>query len=183
MAAKNQSWGAIKSILNKQTKADIIKLVSELYSLSKSNSDFLSARYVLSPDTIDRYKKEIKKYLGPDEPWKKNTQISLSSAKKVLSDYKKATNDEFSIIDLMIYYVEVGNDFTCEYGDMYEQYYISLESVFDQAIDLTKKHDETMVYHFIERLYFIVRKANGLGWGYYDALHDSFSKSYPEFTA
>ena len=183
MAAKNQSWGVIKSILSKETKADIIKLVSELYSLSKSNSDFLSARYVLSPDTIDRYKKEIKKYLGPDEPWKKNTQISLSSAKKVLSDYKKATNDEFSIIDLMIYYVEVGNDFTCEYGDMYEQYYISLETVFDQSIALTKKHDETMVYHFIERLYFIVRKANGLGWGYYDALHDSFSKNYPEFTA
>jgi hypothetical protein len=82
---------------------------------------------------LERYKAQIKKYLAPHEPWKESQQISSKKAKKVLSDYKKATNDKIGLIDLMVHYVECGTNFLCEYGDMYEQYYISLESVFDNV--------------------------------------------------
>ena len=49
--------------------------------------------------------------MAPDEPWKKSQQISIKNAKKAISDYKKATNNIFGIMDLMLFYVECGNDF------------------------------------------------------------------------
>jgi hypothetical protein len=52
----------------------------------------------------------------------------LKDAKKVLSEYKKATGNKIAIIDLMVHYVECGNDFTL---DLDGPYYTSIESVFE----------------------------------------------------
>ena len=124
-AFKNSHWSDIRRILDHYSPRDFLGLIAEFYSLSKTNKDFLEARFLRNCQVLERYKLQIKRYLAPREPWKENQQISLKEAKKVLSDYKKATNDKIGLIDLMVYYVESGNDFLCEFGDMYEQYYIS----------------------------------------------------------
>ena len=85
---------------------------------------------------------------APSEPWKNNQQISLKDAKKAISDYKKATNDTISLIDLMVCYVEYGTEFLCEFGDIYEQYYYSLESVFSNALKLMKTFEYQEVISF-----------------------------------
>lgn len=144
--------------------------IADLYGLSKSNKDFLEARFLKNDSVLSRYKDLIKKYIAPSEPWKNNQQISLKDAKKAISDYKKATHDPIGLIDLMVCYVEYGTDFLCEFGDMYEQYYCSLESVFSNVLKLMKNFEHTEVANFENRLHSVVKKSQHTGWGYYDAI-------------
>ena len=175
---KPSDWLAIKKILQTCSANDLIGLIAELYALSKVNQDFLTARFLQDGNTLERYKANIKKYLAPNEPWKNNQQISLREAKKVLSDYQKATHNKIGMIELMVYYVECGTDFLCEFGDMYEQYYCSLESVFANCIKTMQQFDAEVVQDFVQRLGVVVNKASHMGWGYYDTISETLDEAY-----
>jgi hypothetical protein len=175
----SSNWLEIKKALKYASERDLLGLVGELYLLSKANKDFLEARFVRNQAALDRYKAQIKKHLAPSEPWKDSQKISLKDAKKPLSDYRKATSDKIGLIELMVYYVECGTDFLCEFGDMYESYYMSLESVFDNALKQMKQFEDHEIDDFIYRLKEVVRKANHMGWGYYDSISDMLKDSYP----
>ncbi len=79
----------------------------------------------------------------------------------------------------MVFYGEYGTDFLCEFGDMYEKYYYSLESVFSHALKLmrTFEYEETLIFE--QRLKAVVKKSEHMGWGYYDAISDMVSEAYP----
>jgi hypothetical protein len=176
---KNSPWLDLKTALSKLSNSELINLIRELYSLEKVNEDFLDARFRRSKEVMERYKEKIQIHLAPYEPWKDNQPISISSAKKVLSDYKKATKDKLGLIDLMVHYVECGTDFLCEFGDAYEQYYISLESVFEHVLKIMKEFEEADMQGFIQRLKVVVKKADEYtGWGYYDAISDMLYQAY-----
>ena len=177
--SKTSAWLKIRKLLASCSENDLIKLIGELYNVSTSNKDFLEARFLQDEHTLLRYKANIKRHLAPDEPWKSSQPISLKQAKKILTDYNKATSNQIGLIDLMIHYVECGTDFVCQYGDMYEQYYISLESVFEQALTKMKKFKLDQVYDFVERLSQVVHRAQDTGWGYYDAISDKLTEHYP----
>lgn len=178
MDKSNNQWLDIRKVLSKFSERDLIGLVSDLYALSQSNKDFLEARFIKNDNTLSRYKELVKKYIAPNEPWKNNQQVSLKDAKKAISDYKKATNDKIGLIDLMICYVEYGTDFLCEFGDMYEQYYCSLESVFGNTLKLMQDLEGEEAFYFKERLRIVVKKAEQTGWGYYDAISDMLDTAY-----
>lgn len=172
-------WLDIRKTLSKCSERDLIGLIADLYALSKPNKDFLEARFIKNDEVLARYKSIIKKCIAPSEPWKNNQQINLKDAKKAISDYKKATNDILGLIDLMVCYVEYGTDFLCEFGDMYEQYYCSLESVFSNALKLMKTFEYEEIISFEQRLRAIIKKSEHMGWGYYDTISDIFNEAYP----
>jgi hypothetical protein len=100
--SKSSPWLALKEILSDLSQTELISVIGELYALEKTrNKDFLDARFRDSKEVLERYKVYIQIYLAPTEPWKKNQQVSISGAKKVIADYKKATNDEIGVIDLI----------------------------------------------------------------------------------
>ena len=111
LKSKSSNWFKIKKAPEKCSENDLLGLISELYSLSKSNKDFLEAGFLRENQILERYKSLIKKYLAQNEPWKNGQQISIKDAQKVLNDYKKATSNKISLIDLMVYYTECGTDF------------------------------------------------------------------------
>lgn len=80
----------------------------------------------------------------------------------------------------MVHYVECGTDFILSFGDAYEQYYMSLESVFDNVIKMIKQNDAKAMQKFVDRLRIVVKKAEPVGWGYYDAISEIFDQAYPE---
>ena len=178
--SRNTHWLEIKKTLRLCSENDLMGLIAELYSLSKSNKDFLDARFIQDGKILGHYKIQIKKYLAPNEPWKESQQISLKDAKKILSTYKKATSNPVGLIELMVHYVECGTDFLCEYGDMYEQYYVSLESVFDSALKLMSSFSVSEIQEFIDRLKIVVKKSCSIGWGHYDSVLDMLNTAYPE---
>lgn len=175
---KSTNWASIRSKLAFCSERDLLGIISELYNLSKENKNFLEARFLQSVEALDRYKAHIKKYLAPNDPCKPSQQISIREAKKAVSDYKKASSNPINLIDLMVYYVECGTDFSCEFGDIDEPYYASLESMFEKAVALMQKQPAYDIEDFIRRLKVVIRKASSFGWGYHDTISDIFEKAY-----
>lgn len=171
---RNNDWLTIRRTLAKCSQNDLLGLIAELYSFSKANKNFLDARFLKNEIALDHYKKLIDKHLTSDG------KISLKDAKKAISDYKKATNDKIGVIDLMVYYVQTGTDYIVKYGDMYEQYYDSLESVFADVIKLMSKCPKDQVLAFVKRLQDIVEDSKDVGWGYHDTIADMFYEYYYE---
>lgn len=57
-----------------------------------------------------------------------------------MSDYKKLKPSPDKIADLMLFYVENACQFTNEYGDMWEQYYTSVENNFNRTMAFMNKN-------------------------------------------
>lgn len=159
-------WSALKRQLSQYNQANLLELIAELHSLSADNKRFIEAKVINDDSIIEKYRAIVGKSISTDAPWKKSQQLSLKIAKKAISDYKKATGNIKGTIDLMIYYVERGTQFTCTFGDIDEHFYISLELVFSDVLKLMDRNNHNE--EFINRLATVVDDADGIGWGYYD---------------
>jgi hypothetical protein len=149
----------IKRNLSKLSSKDLTKLISELYALSPQNKDFLDAKFIGDNNVLEKYRNQIKEYIAPAEPWKHDVQVS--KAKKVLSQYKKATGDDIGLLDLMISYVECGANFAKEYGISYdgnEPYLCSLSTVFEDASRMIHKLGLGKNHPLFERLIGVSQK-------------------------
>ena len=119
----------LKEFLTQQSEEGLQKLIVDLYALSVENRNFISTQCYLSKNTLDIYEQIIGGALYP----KIGKPLKLSMGRKAISDYKKASGDEVGVLDIMVYYVEMGTKFTLEYGDIYEEFYDSLESMFKKV--------------------------------------------------
>ena len=61
-------------------------------------------------------------------------------ARKVITDFRRATKDISGTLNLMLTYVVQGTRFTSEYGDIEESFYNSMESVLSEAAKLVARH-------------------------------------------
>ncbi len=174
MGKEQIPWQKIKSILANKDKTELIKLITDLYSLNTANKNFIYTRYS-SINPIEPYKEIIRQSLYPDIG--RNMRLSLSKAKKAISEYRRASNDPKGVLELMVYYVECGNQFTVEYGDVDEPFYYSIESMFTKIIEMLPQFDKTTIDSYLLRLENLVEKAKNIGWGYYDYLVDVLSQA------
>jgi hypothetical protein len=108
MAIKKPGWSQVKAVLSQQEPKDLLKLVGDLYRLSKDNRAFIESRFLAGEDTLEHYKGIIADALYPDVF--KNKPVRLSVGKKAISDYRKATNDTAGTLELMVHYLEQGNE-------------------------------------------------------------------------
>ena len=156
-------------------KKELIGLVFELAKLRKDNMVWLETKFQDPEDiqkSVEHYKKKISCGFYTRSG---DLNIRLSEAKKAISDFKKASKDRESLIDLMVFYAETGTDVTIIYGDMYEQFYYSLECMYWDTVELLNKlEDKNLIEKFRPRLKAMVTKTNGMGWGYHDTLSDIY---------
>ena len=75
-------WSDVKRALNGTSYRDLLSLIGELYLLSRSNKDFMDARFLRNDSVLERYKDLIERYIAPHEPWKDSQQVSIKSTKK-----------------------------------------------------------------------------------------------------
>ncbi len=170
------SWSGVKKAVSNLEDVDLVKLVGDLYRLSEANRNFLHSRFVPKSTKLKPYQKLIREGVCPDI----NSEFNFRQARKAISDYAKASGDAVGEVDLMIYYVECGNRFTLNYGDIDERFYDSLLSMCEKAaskvLSLPRKEQEA----FRERMLDLVESSSGIGWGYHDGLGDIFYRAFPE---
>jgi hypothetical protein len=77
----------------------------------------------------------------------------------------------------MIYYIECGNKFTLEYGDIDEVFYDTLIEMYEKAIDCVCKMPRRKQAPFRKRLEKIMKSSAGIGWGYMAFAECSYTKS------
>lgn len=174
MSKNKLTWKNVKTVLAGKSNAEILKLVSDLYALNEANKSFIHSRYSIGTNLLEPYKEIISGALYPDII--QNQPIRFSVGKKAISDYFKATKNEIGQIELMIYYVEMGNQFTINYGDIDEQFYSSLESMFNRILSNIEKQPTNIQKQYLPRLENIVDSVRSMGWGYYDYLSETFEE-------
>ena len=76
----------------------------------------------------------------------------------------------------MIFYVETGVRYTNEFGDIHEQFYVSMENMFEQALKFITSNK--LESKFQERCFQIVEDTANVGWGFHDQLSVIFENYF-----
>lgn len=179
MKYEGKKWSAIKANLSVFQKNELINLFGELYQLNEDNKHFISARCSETcEEAIKPYRILVKQFISPEIRYGEEP-IEKTKAKKAIGDYWKASGDNNGKIDLMVYYIECGTEFTLTYGDIDASFYNSLSSMFGQTVNEIKKLPENKIRQdFIHRLRAIVNDAKNIGWGYGDEVCELFNSAF-----
>ncbi|MCF8053655.1 MAG: DUF6155 family protein [Deltaproteobacteria bacterium] len=128
---------------------------------------------------LNKFKKSIKQEYFPSRGL---GEARIGVVRKIISDFKKTTKSNQNIIDLLLFHVEQGVDYTNEHGDIDERFYSSIESSFDSAMELIIK--DNLYQDYQERCSTIVSHTDGIGWGFHDRFKElhclTFKKDYPQ---
>lgn len=175
MTDKKKTWKDIKPILSEFSSTQLLGLVQDLYRFSDQNASFMNARFLsdgTKRDQLKPYKKRIQKAICPKEPWKQG--VRLSEGRKAISEFKKANGNVRDTLTLMVYYVQCGNDFTLEFGDIDEGFYDSMASMVGKITQmLLSQNDQQLADEFLPKLEAEFIRVDGkMGWGYPDELSD-----------
>ena len=173
-----QTWSAVKTVVGKLSQEELLGLVADLYRLSKPNQAFLHARYADAETAMEDCKKIISDCLYPDV--QRDRPLQVAKAKKAVADFCKAVADPAAHADLMLFFVEQGNAFTLEYGDIDAGFYSALVAMARRAAEVIRSLPVNLQEPFRERLGEVVRSSSGIGWGYHDDLTDIYAAAFPD---
>ena len=171
------TWSDVKAEVAKLNTQQLVSLLADLYRFSKENQAFLHARFAVVGDPLDPYKRTIAECMYPDIY--KNKPVQISKAKKAISDYSKAVGDSLGEAELMTFFVERGNAFTVNFGDIDEEFYNALNRMYRRAIQKVLSLPEEQRNGFKKRLETIMTSSVNIGWGYHDGLCDDYYSAFP----
>jgi hypothetical protein len=173
------TWTDLRKALNELPPEKLVELLKGLHDLSPQNKAWLRAR-VLPIGQDSGYLEECRQKVirAVYNPARKFPDMPrFRDAKKVISEYRKATKDLAGTLDLMLTYVERGHAFTNDFGDIDMPFYDALINMLDRfSIELKKSPARRELYErFRPRLLQMNRTAE-IGWGYGDFIHDTFDE-------
>src|ERR1700694_4820655 len=133
---KNASptWNDVKIALSDFDRAGLRGVLQDLYTASKDNQAFLHARLGLGHDQLQPFKASISRWICPD--LMKGQPISVSKAKKAISDYQKAIGRPDGMAELFIFYCEEAFGFleSCSLDD--EKYLVALVRMYGRSLEI-----------------------------------------------
>ena len=126
----------------------------------------LHARPGLGSNPLEPYKKTITRWICPDVM--KGQNVSVASAKKAISDYKKDIGLPQGVAELSVVYCEEALSLLSWCGMDDEGYYAALVRMFEEALTATERLPASERASFYERLDPLRSQAGNLGWGVKD---------------
>lgn len=172
MAENKLSLTQLKVALRKKSEYELVEEIATLYKKFNQVKEYYQASFFNNDDEVlERYKKIVNaEYIeGPRNSFPK---MRASVARKAISDYKKVSCSDHGLADLMLTYVEAGITCTLNYGDIDENFYISMERMFESALKYIVK--QGLVSDFIHRIKRAVEDTHDMGWGFGDQLEDIY---------
>lgn len=166
------SKAQLKKLLKSFTKEEIIDVIIELYDARKEAKEYLD--FFVNPNDdvkLEEYKQIIYNEFFPKrgEP-----KFRFSICRKAISDFKKLKPHPSCIAELMVFYVELGVNFSAEYGDMWEDYYITIENNFGKALEFLYKNG--LLTDYLPRIKKMLEASEKCGWGFSYGLYYYFEK-------
>jgi len=76
----------------------------------------------------------------------------------------------------LLYYVECGVEFTNDFGDINENFYISIENAYETSLKLID--EERILSKFKNRVFKVVNETRNIGWGFHDCLCEVYYEYY-----
>lgn len=179
------SWTEINKQLKELSTDDFVRLLKGLYDLSPQNKAWLRAK--LLPVTQDsKYLEDCRRKII-QFVYKETSGFPhiprFRDAKKVISEYRKSTNDLRGTLDLMLTYVERGHAFTNDFGDIDEPFYDALINMLERfAVELRRSPAKYELYELFRLRLLTIRKTSDIGWGYGDFVQDAVDEMEELFT-
>ena len=178
------SKAKLKKHLQSLPKERVIEIMLELYDARKEAKEYLELydarkeakeylEFYLAPDSnaeLEKCKKAIRQEFFPTRGF--SEKPSFAKCRKVISDFQKLKPEPTCVADLMLFYIEQGCEYTVTFGDMWEQYYTTLENNFAKAMKFIFMHG-LLASHY-ERIEKLLANASNCGWGFYDTLSDIY---------
>ena len=184
MNAKRKSsltWSRVKRELSALEEADVLRLLHDLYGARPENRDFMHARLRLAEvDSLEPYKKTIERWISPNVL--RNQNVSVTNARKAISDYRSADGDPEALAELMVFYCEKAVAFSKDCGLQDEGFLNALVRIFGQALKQTRRLPNPEGSDFTMRLQEVSRVGHELGYGVGDdmeSLLDRHAKTEP----
>jgi hypothetical protein len=165
----NPSWSRIKKSLEPMDAPELVAIIKQLYDLNPTNKGALASIFdpVAGRELLrDRARREIENAFFKDRGF---PSFKTGAARKALREYVKVVSLRDGI-EMMLYYVEKGIQGTNTYGDIHENFYTSIEIVFEEALKSIEKMPEPKEY--LNQLHHLVNKTDGIGWGFHDQMGD-----------
>jgi hypothetical protein len=174
--AKAPTWARIKKELTGYDSSDLITVIKELYSLSKQNQAFLMG--VVDQDASYEALKApvIKAIAKAFDPPRGFPSFKPAEAKKAVYQFAKLA-PKHEAIEMMLLFVQSGIQATTQYGDIDEAFYISLEDMWESALELVLHYQGLpgVLQSQLLKLKGILATAQGFGWGFTDQMNDLFA--------
>ncbi|MFN2353955.1 MAG: hypothetical protein ABR512_05450 [Desulfopila sp.] len=147
---KKSCWDDVGTPIKQLQKNQLLDLIHDFYRLSHENKDFLHTRFSKKEDPLPRYKKIIQDAMDPYI--EENEPLEMEKANDAINRYSKAVDNPIGEAELRIFYVECGNNFTLNYGDIDGHFYDSLLDMFEYAIETVLETPKEEQGAFQERL-------------------------------
>ena len=160
----------LKKELQKLTKEQLIEQVLDLYKKYNPVKEYYD--FYLNPNEKELFKKYSEIITNEFYPKRGEPKMRFAVAKKAIADFKALSPSPLLLADLLLLLPEVATEFTRDFGDMWEQYYISAANNFDVALKFISSHD--LFPQFKERIKNCLEMASECGWGYGDDLHEVY---------
>lgn len=172
------SWKNVEKRIGQFDNKQLIQLVRDMYHLSLDNKDFFSARFSIGEDPLARYKKIIQNSIHPC--LEDNETLDVGQAIDAVNRYVKAVDNPAGEAELRLHYVECGNNFTLSYGDIDEDFYDEMLTMYEYAIETVLELPQKEQAAFQVRLQNVMNSASGIGWGYHDGLCDLYYEVFAD---
>lgn len=166
----------LKKHLLSLSKEQVIEQVLGLYDTCKPAKEYFE--YFLNPDEkgqFEKYKAIIVNEFYPKGKYVE-AKTRFSVAKKAIADFRSLNPSPELLADLMVTLPEMACKFTFDFGDMWEQYYISAETNFGLALKYLQK--QGLLQQFKLRCQDCVKHAEPCGYGFADEISNLFNEYY-----
>lgn len=169
-------WSDIRRRLVHTDMDYVVGIVKALFDFSKENRVFLASR--LFPETdwtdlLEKSRQKVRNAIFPDRPHR----IRLGDARKAISAYRRTTSDLAGTVELMLVFVESGTDCGTSCGIDYESFYVSLESMLDDLLEiLCDERNRPLLMRLHARVRDLEQRASDIGWGYGDYVSERLAE-------
>jgi hypothetical protein len=169
---KAPTWTRIKKELTRYDSSDLIEVIKSLYDLSKQNQAFLMGT-VDQEASLEALKVPVIKAIAKAfDPPRGFPSFKPAEAKRAVQQFAKIA-PQHEALEMMLHFVQSGIWATKQYGDIDEAFYISLEDMWESALELVLQLLEPQAE--LPRLKPILKSAQGFGWGFTDQMNDLFA--------
>jgi hypothetical protein len=161
----------IKITLAKKSKNDLIDILVDLSQKFDLVNDYMQSHFIDSQDQslLKKYKKAIRVCFDLED-------LNLTKGENIIKDFTNVSVLPEHIIELMLYFVEQGVRFTNEYGDIDEDFYLSIETMFEKVCQVISANSMEDIYK--TRCEKVCSNTKNTGWGFHDGLCGSYYENF-----
>ncbi|MEO1769712.1 MULTISPECIES: DUF6155 family protein [Enterococcus] len=161
----------LKKHLKTMDEKQLQQLVVDLYKQSKEVKEIINVAYReedYEKGIAEEYKEKIYRIFFPKSM---SAGFSLPEAKVLLKKGLGICRQPENRIDLQLFFVECGVEFTNMYGDISETFYSAIISVYDKAVTGINKNQKSQAHPgFIKRCMAIYSDSEWMAWGFGEAM-------------